>query len=33
MYVNSIIYSNKLLLFAWSTLKEQKKKKEKKEAF
>ena len=27
MYVNIIIYSNKLLLFVWSTLKKEKKKK------
>ena len=27
MYVNIIIYSNKLLLFTWSTLKKEKKKK------
>ena len=29
MYVNIIIYSNKLLLFVWSTLKKEKKKKKK----
>ena len=27
MYVNIIIYSNQLLLFVWSTLKKEKKKK------
>ena len=27
MYVNIIIYSNELLLFVWSTLKKEKKKK------
>ena len=27
MYVNIIIYSNKLLLFVWSTLKKKRKKK------
>ena len=27
MYVNIIIYSNKLLLFVWSTLNKEKKKK------
>ena len=27
MYVNIIIYSNKLLLFTWSTLKKEKEKK------
>ena len=27
MYVNIIIYSNKLLLFVWSTLKKENKKK------
>ena len=33
MYVNIIIYSNKLLLFVWSTLnKEKKKRKKKKES-
>ena len=30
MYVNIIIYSNKLLLFVWSTLKKEKKKRKKK---
>ena len=29
MYVNIIIYSNKLLLFVWSTLKKEKKRKKK----
>ena len=28
MYVNIIIYSNKLLLFVWSTLNKEKKKKQ-----
>ena len=29
MYVNIIIYSNKLLLFVWSTLNKEKEKKQK----